>query len=79
MEPTLRVILCPHCRKLLYALSHADESARTRWQVTPDSPPVQRGRDGHFVECRHCATKVPVEEGSPHVGAAWVPVARISH
>ena len=79
MEPTLRVILCPHCRKLLYALSLDDESVGTRWHITPDSPPVQHSGEGHFVECRHCASKIAVQQGSPHVGASWVPVASTGH
>jgi hypothetical protein len=72
METTLRVVLCPHCRRILYALGLDVTREGIKWRVTPDSPPVKANGCGHYVECLHCMEKVTVEQAPPHAGSAWL-------
>ena len=63
MEPTLRMVRCPCCRKPLYTLSTLAPSGDKGWELTKDSPPVERDRDGPYVKCRQCSRRIALVRG----------------
>ena len=75
MESTIRVITCPHCRNMLYALEVSKGDGAAQWNVTQDSPAIQADAGGHFVTCRGCAKRVAVEKVSGPGIESWM-VAR---
>ena len=70
MEPTIRVVRCPCCKKPLYTLSTVTPRATQGWRFTRDSPPVQKDKDGPFMKCRQCSRRIALvkpraAEGAP--------------
>ena len=76
METTLRVVNCPCCMKMLYALGLDKTREGASWQMTPDSPAVQNDAEGHFIMCGSCRKRVAIEEVSAAGHARWVVSAK---
>ena len=72
METTIRVINCPCCNKMLYALGLDKTDTGATWQITKDSPAIQHDNEGSFVKCSHCSKRVAVEEVSALGKARWL-------
>lgn len=73
-ETTLRAVLCPCCKQLLYAL---EPDERDGWRMTPDSPAVATDRNGPFIKCRRCSRRIAMlrmrdsyERGEPPYSVA---------
>ncbi len=60
MEPTLRVVRCPCCKGPLYTLSTLSPRAEAGWQLTKDSPQIQKDRDGPFMKCARCSRRIAI-------------------
>jgi hypothetical protein len=72
METTLRVVTCPCCKQMLYALSLDRAEAGATWQMTKDSPDVRMDSEGHFVRCDHCMKRIAVVQGAGAGKAHWL-------
>jgi hypothetical protein len=62
MEPTIRVVTCPCCRKILYAFERDATKKKEAWEITKDSPAIQDDSEGHFMKCASCSRRVAVEK-----------------
>ena len=71
MEPTIRAIICPHCKNILFALEPDTKGGSAAWKITPDSPAVQNDAAGNFMKCAKCAKRVAVEKNSAHGVESW--------
>ncbi len=69
MEPTVRVVRCPCCRNPLYTLSTLSPRAAQGWQLTKDSPQVQKDKDGPFMKCPQCSRRIAIVKGRKAEGA----------
>lgn len=54
-EITLRAILCPCCKQLLYAL---EVHPVTGWGFSKDSPPIVRDKNGPYMKCPRCSRRI---------------------
>lgn len=72
METTLRVVNCPCCKRILYALSldRADDTAT--WNMTKDSPDVRQDGEGYFLRCDHCMKRITIEKVGPLGKGRWL-------
>jgi len=64
MEPTIRVITCPCCKKILYAFERDAAKKGETWKITQDSPAIQDDSEGHFMKCRSCSKRIAVEKAA---------------
>jgi len=62
MEPTIRVVTCPCCKKILYAFERDATQKQETWHITKDSPAIQDDSEGHFMKCRSCSKRISVEK-----------------
>ena len=62
MEPTIRAIICPHCKNILFALELDTTKGGAAWNMTHDSPAVQKDGAGQYMNCGKCAKRVTVEK-----------------
>ena len=76
METTLRVVNCPCCNKMLYALGLDRTDTGATWQITKDSPAIQQDNEGHFVKCSHCSKRVALEKISVEGHPRWLVSAK---
>ena len=77
MEPTIRAIICPHCKNILFALEPDAKGGGAAWKITPDSPAVHDDAQGHYMHCAKCRTRVTVEKiGAPGAGTWRVAAAQ---
>jgi hypothetical protein len=76
METTLRVINCPCCMKMLYALELEKGKPSAAWHMTKDSPAVRRDAEGYYVTCSSCQKRVSIEEVIGAGKPRWVVSAR---
>jgi hypothetical protein len=72
METTLRVVNCPCCKKMLYALSLDRADSGAAWQMTKDSPDVRFDSEGYFVRCDHCMKRIAIEQTTAEGKARWL-------
>ena len=72
METTLRVVTCPCCKQMLFALSLDRAEQGASWQMTKDSPDVRQDREGAFVRCDHCLKRIAIEEAGPAANTRWI-------
>ena len=77
LEPTIRAIICPYCKNILFALEPDAKGGGAAWKITPDSPAVQSDAQGNYMNCAKCAKRVGVEKiGAPGAGSWRVAAAR---
>jgi uncharacterized protein YbaR (Trm112 family) len=69
---TLRVVNCPCCKKMLFALSLDRSDAGATWQMTKDSPDVRQDREGNYLRCDNCMKRVAIEQAGPAGHARWI-------
>ena len=62
MDPTIRAIICPHCKNILFALELDTKKGGAAWNITKDSPAVQKDAAGQFMSCGKCSKRVAVEK-----------------
>ena len=75
MEPTIRVVLCPCCKKILYAFERDAKKKGETWTITQDSPAIQSDGEGHFMKCASCSKRVAVEKASGSGIERWTVAA----
>jgi hypothetical protein len=78
MEPTLRAIICPCCRQILYALEMNTAGKGNAWKMTADSPAVQKDAEGHFMKCGRCSKRVAIEQLDRSGTSTWTVSAKQS-
>ena len=61
-EATLRAILCPCCKQLLYALE--PDAAGGGWRLTKDSPAITNDQNGPFMKCPRCSRRIAMIKSS---------------
>ena len=71
MEPTIRAIICPHCKNILFALELETKDGGAVWNMTKDSPAVHNGAAGKFMNCGKCSKSVAVEKISAPGVDTW--------
>ena len=71
MEPTLRAVLCPCCRNLLYALEMAHAKDKASWTLAKGSPAIQADPEGDFLRCPRCSKRVALEKNPSGSGLEW--------
>jgi hypothetical protein len=71
LEPTIRAVICPHCRNILFALEPDAKGGGAAWKITADSPAVQNDAQGNYMKCAKCAKRVAVEKVSAHGVESW--------
>ena len=54
-EPTLRAVLCPCCKQLLYALEPHPVAG---WGFTKDSPAIAHDKNGPYMKCPRCSRRI---------------------
>lgn len=69
MEPTLRAVLCPCCKFMLYAIDPGT-GANARPTIT-GGPPVQHDGEGSYMKCARCARRVAVVPGKSAGAPSW--------
>jgi hypothetical protein len=62
MEPTIRAIICPCCRNILYALEVNQTAGGNAWKMTADSPALQGDAEGQFMKCGRCSKRIAIEK-----------------
>ncbi len=75
MEPTLRVVRCPCCKRPLYTLSTLSPRGEAGWQLTKDSPPLQKDRNGPFMKCPRCSRRIAIVKNRKAPGVPEFQVA----
>lgn len=76
MEQTIRVMNCPCCKKLLYALEMYKSEKDAAWIVTKDSPTIQSDDEGHFMKCGNCSRRIAIEKASALGVERWMIASR---
>ena len=71
MDPTIRAIICPYCKNILFALEPDAKGGGAAWKITPDSPAVQNDAQGHYMNCAKCAKRVAVEKIGARGAGSW--------
>lgn len=71
MEPTIRVVTCPCCKSMLFALEMDKADARAGWQITKDSPELKKDGDGHYMKCGTCSKRIALERISGMGMDSW--------
>jgi len=76
MDTTLRVVNCPCCKRMLYALGLDKTDAGATWQITKDSPEIQQDGEGYFAKCGNCSKRIAIEKVSAQGADRWMVSAR---
>ena len=71
MEETFRAILCPCCKKFLYALEGVSRESGVAWVLAKGSPAVNKDAEGHFLTCPQCSKRIAIEKPSSGSGPEW--------
>ena len=74
-DPTLRAILCPCCKQLLYAL---EAHPINGWGFTKDSPTVANDKNGPYVKCPRCSRRIAMVKNGVSGEAPYQVAARQS-
>ena len=63
MERTLRIINCPCCGSVLYALRLDESGATKTWRLSKDSPAIRKDAQGSHMNCARCAKRIGIAMG----------------
>ena len=58
MERTLRIINCPCCKSILYALKLDTRNDKEMWRLSQDSPMLRNDANGAFMMCSRCNKRI---------------------
>lgn len=58
MQPTLRIINCPCCNRVLYTLASEKSRGKDTWRLTQDSPMIKKDPQGVFMMCARCGKRI---------------------
>lgn len=58
MERTLRIINCPCCASVLYALRLDEAGEAKTWRLSKDSPALRKDAQGAYMNCARCARRI---------------------
>jgi transcription elongation factor Elf1 len=71
LDPTIRAITCPFCKNILFALGLDAKNGSAAWNMTKDSPAVQKDGAGQYMHCGKCSKRVAVEKISAPGVDSW--------
>jgi DNA-directed RNA polymerase subunit RPC12/RpoP len=74
-ETTLRAVLCPCCKQLLYAL---EPHPIAGWGFSKDSPTVTTDKNGPYIKCLRCSRRIAMVKNGVSGEAPYLVAAKQS-